>query len=190
MQRNELIAYLDHIKSLYPFGIPENLIKESQGQSSAVKATTDAQGTLINFQGASKPKVLFIALREENSSLWDGEQGALLRAAATKGMKLSEADFALAEILASNCVGADLAKMIAELRSGLIQKSAQCLIVLGWQTALMLGFERTERRIWQQIESCPFITTHALAAVLQDPVVKKEFWEDLKLVMSKRETWE
>lgn len=172
----EICSCLDFLKPLYPGGIPENLIRSAK--------TSLAQPSL-NIKGGAEPKLLFVGRAAEKSDPLSGEEGELLKAAVTKGLKIGVDEICFAQILCGNnaeagSAGALLSHEVQRLRPG-------CIVVLGSETlsALCSAAESGARGRWADFGGCPMLLTHDLAAVITSQARKKEFWNDLKLVMEK-----
>lgn len=171
------LALLDSIAGAYPSGIPRTAMAERSVVAHAAQSPAVA---------ASGVKVLFAAMLADSALHEDDtdEDGVLLRAAVTSGMKLSLRDVAIVNCAQHAAQEASSRQLLSAIESS----APVCVVCLGAQSAaLVLGGStdtKWERGRWIQRGALLVLPSHDLATVRTDAGRKREFWEDLKLVLS------
>ncbi len=161
-----VIAWLDHLKPLYPEGIPKDLLR-AKPELTAVHTSS----------------ILFV---RENASSTDsdsaqhfaGPEGELLQAVITKGLKLSVAD---THVLFGNAarpqeLSSEVARVTAEKGAGLVVLLGAAL-AKAWSEASGSVLEQGSSA---QVGQIKFLSTLSLQEVLASEENKKLFWGHLK----------
>lgn len=168
--KEDIVAFLDHAAPWYPGGLSLDVPPQSTArpaQPSAVEAPKRAEG----------PKLIFVGFADSGSQSlddpWQGSEGELLRNALTRGMRMDPSSASLIRVSG----GAEASKIV--------DQGSAPLVVLGaraWE-ALCPDAPRT-RGEWARKGGAQIMATHAITDVISNPSMKREFWDDLRKVMT------
>ena len=156
MQRNELIRYLDRVKSSYPYGIPQAVLERA------------AQTVLLMNQPLCRV-LLVIGSAERVLGTMESE---LLDSIIEKGLSLPRSACEVHVI----CLG-DGSPTSEAIREVISTKRPEIAIALG------LGL--CPRGEWTTCANVPLLHTVLLAEISSSKDAKREFWGHLKSVLSK-----
>ncbi len=175
-----MLGFIDHLLSDYPFGIGKSILKNARARQEALSSREG--NALLSSKvvkegfiswGKERAKLCFLC-DEILDDPYHGTEGELLRAVIEKGLKLKVEEVRLI------CPEAGRLVDMAE-----VSKMGQaCIISLGCRIKQREGqVEEFPRGIIQEELGTKFLMTYSLREVLEEPAVKKEFWEHLKVIL-------
>ena len=188
---NDFLVYLESIADKFPCGIPESCLQSEQIKVDSFIAQSDQQLVCWGDAGAS---IVFLMTadtsgQEYKKSELVGEDGSLLAAAIEKGMRLTLEQVFFIRCLAEKTAGKTrLAGWRAAIEHLPVLLSARIVVALGapaWDIlAAAAARSGVTRGQWFKYQACLVMPTHKLETVLRVEAAKREFWNDLQLVMA------
>jgi hypothetical protein len=156
MERNELVRYLDRVKSSYPYGVPKAALERA------------AQDALL----ANQPlcRVLFVIGSVEGTL--SAAESELMESIVEKGLSLPRSACEVHVM----CLG-DGSPTLESVREVIALKRPEIAIALG------LGLK--PRGEWTTCADVPLLHTVLLAEISSSKEAKREFWGHLKSVLAK-----
>ena len=168
----DVVAYLDSIQSSYPYGVPNSLIQKGE---KGVSEPHIVRSTPLD--------VLFVVENSEatRDDGWKGSLGDLLLLAVDKGMKKNKS--AVGVITIPHYSSSEILERLSEATP-----QARVVVCMG-EVAIkaVFGQQSIEKGVWTTLKgvALPILPTVSLSEVASSPVSKREFWEDLKKVLTR-----
>lgn len=162
----DLYAALDSLRSLYPGGIPLEILSGVCAETKTPKGQTQRTGILSLGTGGNGISFV-LANAQKPEDFLRSPDGQLLDAAVSKGLQ---------QTLGECCIVFNPNPEVWDL---LASKHVKIALVLGTQAAADSGLKEVLGSQGQK-KGVSIIVSHELSAVAADPAVKKAFWEHLK----------